>query len=175
MHPPHLFGPNNEQMPSALIPFCQFPSESLGKTIPGSRFLACDSFEPYIIDGRLCYSLKDQLKRPTKQGKKNGLVLMIDPGKTMDEESSSFELYLHTLSGFSGSSEGSYAMDSLKQMTGTTGFMSLPDDQKRCQIELFEDCRRSKLVGQLQETCGCIPWAIANDKHTKQVTLNLNG
>ena len=65
-------------------------------------------------------------------------------------------------------------MDSLKQMTGTAGFMSLPDDQKRCQIELFEDCQRSKFVGQLQETCGCIPWAIAKDKHTEQVTLKLN-
>ena len=175
MHPPHLLGPNKEPMPSALIPFCQYQSEFLGKTIPGSRFLACDRFEPSVIDGRLCYSLKDQLKRPTKQGKVNGLILMIDPGKTMDEESSSFELYLHTLSGFSGSSAGSYAMASLKQMTGTTGFMSLPDDQKRCQIEPFEDCRRSKLVGQLQETCECIPWAIARYKNTKQVRLKFNG
>ena len=180
MHPPHLLGPNNEPMPSALIPFCQYQSEDLGKTIPGSRFLACDSFEPSVIDGRLCYSLKDQPKQPTKQGKRNGLLLMIDPGQTKPnqndaEESYSFELYLHTLSGFSGFSAGSYALDSLKQMTGTTGFMSLPDDQKRCQIELFEDCERFKLVGQLQETCGCIPWAIANDKRTKQVTLQFNG
>ena len=104
---------------------------------------------------------------------------MIDPGQTQTdqndaEESSLFELYIHTLSGYTGFSAGSYALDSLKQMTGTTGFMSLPDDQKSCQIELFEDCRRSKLVGQLQKTCGCIPWAIANDKHTEQVILKSN-
>ena len=177
MHPPHLLGPNNKPMPSALIPFCLYQYENLGKakTISGSKYLACDSFEPSIIDGRLCYSLKDELKRPTKQGKMNGLILMIDPAKTMDEESSSFKLYLHTLSGYTGSSAGSYALDSLKQMIGTAGFMSLPDDQKRCQIELYEDCQRSKFVGQLQETCGCIPWAISGYKHTKQVRLKFNG
>ena len=106
-------------------------------------------------------------------------MLMIDPGQTMntqsdDEESSSFKLYLHTLSGFSGFSAGSYVMNSLKQMTGTTGFMSLPDDQKRCQIELFEDCQRYQFFSQLQEMCGCIPWAIANDKNTRQVILKSN-
>ena len=104
---------------------------------------------------------------------------MIDPGKTMDnqnynEETSSFELYLHTLSGFSGLSAGSYAMASLKQMTGTPGFMSLPDHQKRCQIELYEDCQRSKYVDQVQEKCGCIPWAIFSGKPSEKVTLKYN-
>ena len=142
--------------------------------------MACDSFEPSLINGKTCYSLKNQLKRKPKQGKKYGLVLMIDPGKTMDnqnddEESSLFELYIHTLSGFSGFSAGSHAMDSLKQMTGTPGFMSLPDHQKQCQVELFEDCQRSKFFGQLQEKCGCIPWAMAISKGSEQVTLQFHG
>ena len=180
MHPPHLIGAHNEQMPSALIPFCSYQSEVLGKTIQGYNLLACNSFEPSLINGRLCYSLKDQLKGKTRHGKKNGLMLMIDPGQIMDnqnddEASSSFELYLHTLSGFSGFRAGSYALNSLKQMTGTPGFMSLPDHQKRCHIELVEDCQRSKFVSQLQEKCGCIPWAMAISKGSEQVTLQFHG
>ena len=177
MHPPHLIGANNEQMPSALIPFCSYQSEISGKTIHGYNLLACNSFGPSIVNGRLCYSLKDQLKgKKTRHGKKNGLMLMIDPGQIMDnqnddEASSSFELYLHTLSGFSGFRAGSYALNSLKEMTGTPGFMSLPDNQKRCEIQLYEDCERSKFVGQLQDKCGCIPWAFASDKHGEKVRL----
>ena len=176
IHPPHLLGPNNEPMPSALIPFCQYQYESLDKSISNYKSLACDRFEQSVINGRLCYSLKAQLKGRTKQGKNNGLMLMIDPGKSMDnqnydEESSFFELYIHTLSGFSGFSAGSYAMDSLKHMTGTPGFMNLPDDQKRCQIELYEDCQESKFFGQLQEMCGCIPWAIASSRPSEKVIL----
>ena len=167
-------------MPSALIPFCRYQYEGLDKTSPGSWLLACERFEPSIINGKLCYSLKDQLTGKPKQGKKNGLMMMIDPGQIEDNkndnlESSSFELYIHTLSGFSGFSAGSYAMDSLKQMTGTPGFMSLPDHQKQCQVELFEDCQRSKFFGQLQEKCGCIPWAMAISKGSEQVTLQLHG
>ena len=178
MHPPHLIGENNEQMPSALIPFCSYQSEVLGKTIQGYNLLACNSFEPSLINGRLCYSLKDRLKGKSRHGKKNGLMLMIDPGQIMDnqnddEASSSFELYLHTLSGFSGFRAGSYALNSLKEMTGTPGFMSLPDDQKRCQIQLFEDCQRSKFVRQLQDKCRCIPWAFVSNKHNEKVRLKL--
>ena len=176
MHPPHLLGPNNEPMPSALIPFCQYQSESLGKTIPGSRFLACDSFEPSVINGRLCYSLKDQLKRPTKYGRKNGLMLMIDPGQIIkrhndDDKDGSFKIYIHTLSGFSGYKAGSYALDSLKQMTVTSGFMSLLDDQKRCQNEVWEDCQRLKLFDEFQKQCDCIPWPISRN-YDKKVAFN---
>ena len=175
MHPPHLIGPENKTMPSALIPFCSYQSKTLGKMIPGYDVLACDSFQPDVVNGRLCYSLKNRLKGKTKLGKKYGLLLMIDPGQIQDgqnydEESSSFELYIHTLSGFSGFKAGSYALDSLKQMTGTSGFMSLPDDQKRCQVGLREDCQRSWFLEELQKQCGCIPWTIGGKYMTKVVT-----
>ena len=174
MHPPHLIGPENKTMPSALIPFCSYQSKTLGNMIPGYDVLACDSFEQVIFDGRLCYSLKNEMKKGTKQGKRNGLLLMVDPGqiegdKDVDRELPSFELHIHTLSGFSDSRSGSYAMSALKQMSGTDGFMSLPDDQKRCQIEAFEDCQRSQLLKELQKQCGCIPWTIVG-KHMGKVT-----
>ena len=99
---------------------------------------------------------------------------MIDPGQikdgqSYDEESTSFELYIHTLSGFSGFKAGSYAMSSLKQMTGTSGFMSLQDDQKRCQVGLREDCWWSRVSEELHKQCGCIPWKIGGKHMTKVV------
>ena len=161
-YPPHLSGPVNETMPSALIPFCSYQSETLGKTIPGFDILACDSFQPVVQNGRLCYSLKNKFERKAKRGKKHGLLLMIDPGKieekqNVDEEHFSFELYLHTLSGFSGFKAGSYSLTSLKQMIGTAGFMNLPEEQKRCHVEVREDCQRVKLFDEFQKQCKCIP------------------
>ena len=111
------------------------------------------------------------MTRKTKQGKANSLMLMIDPGQIEEdpnEERSSFELYIHTLSGFSGSRAGSYAMSSLKQMTGTSGFLNLPDDQKRCQVEVSKDCQPFHFLEELQKQCGCIPWMTIG-KHTGKV------
>ena len=86
-------------MPSALIPFCSYQSETLGKTIPDYDISACDSFQPVMHNGRHCYKLKYGFASKSKQGKKHGLLLMIDPGQIEDEEEESFwfELYLHTL------------------------------------------------------------------------------
>lgn len=141
----------------------------LGKEIPGYDFPACDIFQPVVFDGRLCYSLGKEIAGRTKEGKENGLLLMINP-KTMkntksihnDMESSSFKIYLHTLSGFSGHKSGSFALNSLKLMTGTSGFMDLPDDQKRCEVHLREDCKTREFVKDIEQKCGCIPWAIKN-------------
>ena len=159
-------------MPSALLPYCSYQSKPLGKMIPGYDSLACDIFEPTLFNGRMCYSLKNEMTRKTKQGKANSLMLMIDPGQIEEEnpneESFSFELYIHTLSGFSGFRAGSYAMGSLKQMTGTSGFLNLPDDQKRCQVEVSEGCQPFHFLEEVQKQCGCIPWALIG-KHMGKV------
>ena len=176
MHSPHLLGPENQIMPSALIPYCTYQSQILGK-VPGYDYLGCDGFQPVVFHGRLCYSLKQRMRAQTKEGKENGLLLMIDPGRIVkrqnedDKESGSFKIYIHTLSGFSGFKAGSYALDSLKQMTVTSGFMSLLDDQKRCQNEVWEDCQRLKLFDEFQKQCDCIPWAISRN-YDKKVAFN---
>ena len=56
------------------------------EVIPGYDVLACDSFQPDVLNGRLCYSLKNGMKSKTKQGKKSGMVLMIDPGQIEDDQ-----------------------------------------------------------------------------------------
>ena len=170
MYPPHLLGPENQTMPSALIPYCTYQSQILGK-VPGYDYLGCGGFQPVVFHGRLCYSLKQRMRGETAKGKKSGLLLMIDPGQILknsdDEERTSFHIYIHTLSSFSGFKAGSYALSSLKQMTGTSGFLNLPDNQKRCQVEVREDCLRLKLSHELQKQCGCIPWAISNNYKEK--------
>ena len=45
-----------------------------------NNFTVCDKFKPTILEGQLCYSLDiDELKEyPTKSGKSNGLLLLLD-------------------------------------------------------------------------------------------------
>ena len=172
LHPPHLTTADNDIMPSAFIPFCSYQSEALGEPVPGAKYIGCNHFLPTSFNGQLCYSLKEELKGETKQGKRNGLLLMIDPGhigeiQREDEERPPFEVYIHTLSGFTGYQAGSYALDSLKQMTGTSGFMNLPDKQKRCQFGDREECRQLELMTQFELQCGCIPWAINTNLREK--------
>ena len=38
-------------------------------------------------------------------------------------------------------------------MTGTSGFLNLPDNQKRCQVKVREDCLREKLFHEVQKQC----------------------
>ena len=59
--------------------------------------LSCNRFQPTLLNGRICYSHKQELGKGTKQGKKHGLLLMIDPGQfeqdqDEDQESSSFKI-----------------------------------------------------------------------------------
>ena len=82
-HRAHLIGKNMTSAPSALIPFCAFKSNlSMGKPIlrhPNLSFPVCDSFEPDILEGQLCYTLK--LKESSGMGKTNGLMLLLDLNK----------------------------------------------------------------------------------------------
>lgn len=60
VHPPHLVDPKtNLSNPAALIPFCAFTGNMtvLGNHIKGLSFPACQSFQPSIQGGRLCYTL----------------------------------------------------------------------------------------------------------------------
>ena len=151
----------------------------LGEKIPGYKLPACDIFQPVVFDGRLCYSVGKELAGKTMEGKENGVLLLISPGTVdkkrilNDRESTSFKIYIHTLSGFSGYKSGSFALNSLKRMTGASGFMDLPDEQKRCQVELREDCRARELFKEIERKCGCVPWAI-NDDVKRKVNFGLS-
>ena len=155
----------------------------LGKNQEGINFTACSHFQPTILEGQLCYSLNlSSLKtRKTKSGKRAGLVLLIDSGgqtnersqkeettieHTLDLESTgaddhSPKIYLDTLASYTDFRVGSYAMTSLKKMTGTGSFLKQTDKEKKCRIGTFEDCQANSYLDTVQKKCGCVPWALS--------------
>ena len=165
-----------------------------GEKLENFKFPACSKFRPEVLRGELCYTLDlstildDDVK--TGSGKENGIMFLVDPGELTTkeevsplqadyfsslnmaqnkEEYGSISLSIHTLAHFSDHREGSYMMTSLKKMTGTKNFLNLPEKQKKCQIQRFEECQTEKFLERVQKECGCKPWRINSALDTKQV------
>ena len=185
LHPPHLVDVSGAQTPAALIPFCAYQSDMsvFGSKIQDLPVPVCNSFQPVLLEGQLCYSLNFTLlgAYTSNSGKKGGLVILVDQGAKDDDyteeetlsvkslsledsgnSESSVRIYLNTLASFTDSRAGSYALTSLKKMTATAGFLKQADDQKKCKTETLEDCQARKYVEQVQEKCGCVPWALSS-------------
>ena len=172
--------------PSALVPFCSYQEDSsfLGKKRPElGNITMCDKFKPTIFEGQLCYSL-DIAKldgESSKSGKANGLFLLLDPdpyqlnhGDIQVKKQHPFKLYIHTLGQFSVQKSGYFAMSSLKEMTGTKSFKQLPDKQKKCTVHKREECFTQRYLDQLENKCGCLPWALVTGQQTQQVETSNN-
>ena len=147
----------------------------------------CNKFEPTILEGQLCYSL-DIAKidtRPTKEGKINGLFLLLDPRPfqassydrnigTDAKKQPSFEVHIHTLAQYKAFGPAAYGMSALKKMTGTKSFEQIPDKQKECRVHNREDCQSQHFLDQTKNNCGCVPWALVTDSSTKKVRITIN-
>ena len=71
------------------------------------------------------------------------------------------EIHINTLAPFYGDGPGDYVISSLKKMTGTKNFLALPDNEKRCQIEDFVECKNRNFFAEGKHLCGnCIPWIL---------------
>ena len=165
-------------MPSAFIPICAYQGRFLGSTRPGVNFTICDLFQPKLVDNHICYSLNPQKtkKWKTKPNRGNGLLLVIDPGVSLVEhmagsddkpqnDSDAFGgIFIHTLSHFHDYRAGTYNLQSLKKMTGTAQFLGLPNNQKECQTEMYEECVERRFKENVLKTCGCVPWLMASGK-----------
>ena len=79
-----------------------------------------------------------------------------------EEDDSSTRIYINTLSRFNDHRSGSYAMSSLKKITGTDSFLKQTDDQKNCMIQTSEDCQSKNFIYHVKKTCGCVPWALSS-------------
>ena len=137
---------------------------------------------PIILEGQLCYSLdisKLELK-PTKSGKANGLLLLLDPNpfKVINDEKNvesyetgdqSYKVFIHTLAQTSMFGSGSYGMSALKKMTGTESFYQLPDHQKKCLVHNREECQTQKYLDKVQRECNCTPWSLQIGQGKNQV------
>ena len=219
LHPVHLLDSMERALPAALIPFCSYQANMSLLGNPGDQFPfeACGKFQPYILEGQLCYSLdlRDIVRGGSGKGSENALLLVLDSNMIQlsnlhiidsngkeeqegerakknngenDEDNSFLEteesshdnhlarIYLHTMTHFTSSKNGSYVLTVLKKMTGTAGFLKIPDEEKGCQVEIYEECNTRKYLERVGEECKCVPWAL-NSNRTHQVgrTLGYTG
>ena len=141
----------------------------------------CNSSTPVALDGQLCYNIKLDMK--SENGKKGGLSLVLDMNEDrcvdfqslvrsyVQEDDSKIALkselksadrtgkvYVHLLSPFEGSAEGSYSLKSVKKIKGTTDFLDMPKTDRECVHETTEACMKRNLL----EECHCAPWELAN-------------
>ena len=159
-HPPHLEDTKGRLLPKALIPLCSYQGTMLGKGY--KEFTACDKFQPSVMNGQLCYSLNisQAVSSKSKSGVRNSVAIVLDQPNSLEltaEETSVATIHLDTLGGFSDNRPGKYYMSALKKMTGTDAFMSLTDFEKKCQLELYEDCKNKQIFAILERECKCVP------------------
>ena len=176
-HPPHL----TSDWSSALIPFCAYKTDlnfsKVSLALQGTDFPICSSFLPTILEGQLCYKL--QLNQSSGQGKGNELMFLMDynedrslpvtfeksnyvtsafkfDASTRNVEGVTGKVHIDTLSSFNHFGGGAFIMTDVKRMTATDDFLKMSLKDKRCEEELFEDCRTRKLL----EKCNCMPWEV---------------
>ena len=82
-----------------------------------------------------------------------------------------FKVYINTLAQYSTFGPGSYAMTTLKKMTGTSNFKQLPEHQRKCLGHNREECQTEKYVNQVQKECKCVPWALQHHQVTMKMTF----
>ena len=68
----------------------------------------------------------------------------------------SAKVRINTLTSYESFGEGLFTMTDVKRMTSKDDFLNMPFKDRKCNIELFEDCRTRKLL----EECRCTPWAV---------------
>ena len=173
---------DSKEMPSALIPFCAFNSLLIGETTANLSFPVCTSFFPVIHDARLCYQLNSsKVDVVPKDGVREGLLLLLDinadrSSAILEEKidtrknlrldmspapkSGQAEIYIHTLSPFTGHGPGDYKMSVLKKTSSSPMFLDLPDWKKNCQVEKREMCVVRKWLADLRNICKCIPYKL---------------
>ena len=79
-------------------------------------------------------------------------------------------IHLSTLDRFVDTKPGSYAMTSMKKMTGTSSFLDLPENIKDCQIEDQQRCFSRRYIEDLQNQCNCLPWALGTRSILQKVS-----
>ena len=187
LHPVHLTPDKKGNLPpSAFVPFCSYQGESdhLGRQLPEmNNMIICDKFQPTILEGQLCYTLDLTKLRGSdhqaKSGKTNGLFLLVDPfpyhlnrtdnngGGYKGGEREDIKVFIHTLAQYSTLGPGSYAMSTLKKITGTASFKELPQPQRKCIVHNREDCQTRKYMEQVRKECNCIPWTFKTHQAIK--------
>ena len=179
-HPPHL----TSLWSSALIPFCAYKTDlkmfKEAHTLPGITFPLCTSFNPTILEGQLCYKLN--LNMTSGQGKRNELMLILDYNEDRSLQAASngnedvksntdtlnfdtavesiqgvsAKIQINTLSPYVGFGGGKFVLTDVKRMSAKEDFLKMSLKDRKCEVELYEDCRTRKLLKE----CNCVPWEV---------------
>ena len=182
VHPLHL----TSGWSSAFIPFCAYKTDlnfsGKSPTLDGTTFSVCTSFLPTILEGHLCYKLS--LNKTSGKGKKYELMVLLDynedrslqafsngtkaavsSNRTLDFDTavgnlqgSKAKVQINTLSPYIGFGGGIYKMSVVKRMTAKEDFLKMDLKDRKCEVELYEDCRTRKLFKE----CNCVPWEISS-------------
>ena len=64
------------------------------------------------------------------------------------------KIQINTISPYVGYGGGIYMLTDVKRMTPKEDFLRMPLKDRKCEVELYEDCRTRKLL----EECNCVPW-----------------
>ena len=126
---------------------------------------------------------KPQWKMSWQKGKKNELMILLDNNEdrsvqaasngtkavkssnmTLDFDTavgnlqgSKAKVQINTLSPYTGFGGGIYKMSVVKRMTAKDDFLKMELKDRKCEVELYEDCRTRKLF----EECNCVPWELS--------------
>ena len=181
-HPPHL----TSVWSSSLIPFCAYKTNlNISRNrleLPGITYPLCSSFLPTILEGQLCYELT--LNMTSGQGKKNELMLLLDyneerslhvPASSTIEkvdrhskeilnfdtaveslQGKSIKVHIETISPYVSFGGGTFTMADVKRMSAKDDFLKMSLEDRKCEVELYEDCRTRKLLKE----CNCVPWEV---------------
>ena len=68
----------------------------------------------------------------------------------------SAKVHIDTLSSYVGFGGGIYSMTVVKRMKVSDDFLKMLLKDRKCEVELYEDCRTRKLL----EECNCVPWEV---------------
>ena len=201
LHPAHLVDSRGNATPAALIPFCGYQTNMTHMGLKDQGMPICTQFQPTQLNGQLCYSLNSSSMAGlvSRSGIDNSLIFFLDlsgiglqadqtrkwqyrPGKKYhyntlimgggSNELENPKIYLNTLTRFTEYKTGIFKLSSLKKISGTPGFMDLPDDIRKCESDTYENCRAKKYHKKVLQKCGCMPWFL-NSVYKSKVNLQI--
>ena len=73
-----------------------------------------------------------------------------------DDKINFAKVHINILSPFESFGEGAYFITDVKRMRSKEDFLNMPLKDRKCNVELYEDCRTRRLL----EECNCVPWDI---------------
>ena len=68
----------------------------------------------------------------------------------------SAKVHIETLSPYVGFGGGIFTMTDVKRMSAKVDFLKMSFEERKCEVELYEDCRTRRLL----EECNCVPWEV---------------